>query len=206
MLRLNFCEVHYTIGYLRNYTEIMKYPIYKPNKNCTGAAGSFAVTKFGKDQKTNLFVELLLQKSWDDKKRTGSFNPEKKVTFKLSLSEAGEILSSLKTRIPFTAFHKFGEDTTVINMTPWDKAKTVKTKDGDKKYTTPAWGLKVTRNSSETYKLPLEAGEAEVLAAVLTEFIQQVLLENSAIDAQNRAKAGSESPKAGEKEEDDVPF
>ena len=50
-------------------------------------------------------------------------NSEKSGTIKLSPTEAGEVLSSFKTRIPFLAFHRSGEDTTIIKFTPWDKKK-----------------------------------------------------------------------------------
>lgn len=193
----------------------MKYPIYKPNKNVSGCAGSFNISQVGKDMKTTLFVEMIQQASWDDKKKIGSFkanqdDPTKKINFKLSVAEAGEILSSLKTRIPFIAFHKFDDNTTIIKLTPWDKARKVKTADGEEVYKTPAWGFSVTRNSSEQFKLPLEAGEAEVLAVMLEQFITDSLFDNSQFASTEKAKSSSEPVKPKQKEseveEDDVPF
>ena len=67
-------------------------------------------TTITKDKKGNavMYVSMIQQHSWNDKTKSGSFkenakNPEKSGTIKLSANEAGEILSSFKTRIPFLA-------------------------------------------------------------------------------------------------------
>ncbi len=196
----------------------MKYPVYKPNKNVNGCAATFAVVQTGKDLKTNFFISMIQQSGWDDKKKTGSFagsreDASKNINFKLSVAEAGEILSSFKTRVPFVAFHKFNDDTTVIRLTPWDKNRQVKEQGGEKTYVTPAWGFAVTKNSSETFRLPLEAGEAEVLAILLKQFIEDSLFENSQDEKTQQAQNSSasvkpERPQQKEKEEDDsdIPF
>lgn len=195
----------------------MKYPIYKPNKNVSGCAGSFNIGQIGQDMKSALFVEMIQQASWDDKKKIGSFkanqdDPTKKINFKLSVAEAGEILSSFKTRVPFIAFHKFDDNTTVIRLTPWDKPRKVKTANGEETHKTPAWGFSVTRNSNEQFKLPLEAGEAEVLTVLLKQFIEDSLCDNAQFASMDKAKTSSASAKPQEKEEaseeeyDDVPF
>ena len=44
-------------------------------------------------------------------------------------------------------------------------------KDGEQWHETPAFGVSVTRNSSMTFKLPLEAGETEVLSELLKKYI-----------------------------------
>ena len=133
----------------------MKFTLYKPNSKNTGAAFSFDLAK---DKKGNavMYVSMIQQHSWNDKTKSGSFkenakNPEKSGTIKLSANEAGEVLSSFKTRIPFVAFHRRNDDTTIIKFTPWDKKRKIMGKDGDTWHETPAFGVSVTRNSSMTF-------------------------------------------------------
>ena len=188
----------------------MKFTLYKPNSKNTGAAFSFDLAKDKKDNSV-MYVSMIQQHSWNDQTKSGSFkenakNPEKSGTIKLSPTEAGEILSSFKTRVPFLAFHRSGEDTTIIKFTPWDKKKKIKEKDGDKWYETPAFGISVTRNSSQTYKLPLEAGETEALSELLKAYILE-----SFISADNYSKTPpKQEPKREETkdpdEDFDVPF
>ena len=188
----------------------MNFTLYKPNSKNTGSAFSFSVNK-GRNDKTVLFVSMIQQYSWNDDRKTGSFkenakNSEKSATTALSAIEAGEILSSFKSRIPFVAFHKKDQDTTIIKFAPWDKKRKIREKDGDKWYETPAFGVSVTRNSSQTYKLPLEAGETEVLSALLKKYILESFISN---DSYSKQKPQQQPPqKPPEEEEDDygVPF
>ena len=188
----------------------MKYTLYKPNSKNTGCAFSFDLTKDKKGGAV-LYVSMIQQHSWNDQTKSGSFkenakNSEKSGTIKLSPTEAGEVLSSFKTRIPFLAFHRSGEDTTIIKFTPWDKKKKIKEMDGDKWYETPAFGVSVTRNSSQTYKLPLEAGETEVLRELFKKYIlESFVVNDSYSNKQPKQEAKTEKPK--EPDEDfDVPF
>jgi len=184
----------------------MKFTIYKPNSKNTGAAFSFDLTKDKKDNAI-MYVSMIQQHSWNDQTKSGSFkenakNSEKSGTIKLSPNEAGEILSSFKTRTPFLAFHRRGEDTTIIKFTPWDKKKKIKNLDGDQWYDTPAFGISVTRNSSQTFKLPLEAGETEVLSELLKKYILESFVVN---DSYSKPQPKKEEPP--EIDEDlDVPF
>lgn len=188
----------------------MKFTLYKPNSKNTGSAFSFDLAK---DKKGNavMYVSMIQQHSWNDQTKSGSFkenakNPEKSGTIKLSPTEAGEILSSFKTRIPFLAFHRSGEDTTIIKFTPWDKKKKIKEKDGDKWYDTPAFGISVTRNSSQTYKLPLEAGETEALSELFKKYILESFVVNDSYSNQKpKQEPKLEEPKAPD-EDFDVPF
>lgn len=191
----------------------MKYTLYKPNSKNTGAAFSFDSVK-DKDGRNVMFVSMIQQHSWDDKKKNGSFkenakNPDKSATIMLSYNEAGEILSSFKSRIPFVAFHKKNDETTIIKLTPWDKKRKIVNQDGEEWVETPAWGISVTKNSSQTFKLPIEAGESEVLSELLKDYIRECLNSNS---TQYSNKSTSEyqkkqTPKTTDKSiEDDVPF
>jgi len=131
-------------------------------------------------------------------------NPEKSGTIKLSANEAGEVLSSFKTRIPFVAFHRRNDDTTIIKFTPWDKKRKIMGKDGDTWHETPAFGVSVTRNSSMTFKLPLEAGETEVLSELLKKYILESFIVVDAYKPQAPKEESQEDTL--DTEDSDVPF
>lgn len=174
-----------------------------------------------RDGTPSLFVSTILQSGWDDQKKTGSFgknakDPNKSSNFKMNANEAGEMISSIKSRIPVVFFHKFNEDTTIISFTPWDKDRKIKEQGGDKTYTSPAFGLTFSKNSSTKYKIALEAGETEVLSLLLQEFIRQDLeyqnskFQNNAPDQSSAPEKKKESAQNSfeedENEDDTVPF
>jgi len=195
----------------------MKYTLYKPNSKNTGSAFSFDLTK-DKNGKPVLFVSMIQQYSWNESTKNGSFkenskNPEKSATIMLNETEAGEFLSSFKVRIPYIAFHKKNDSTTIIKLNPWDKTRKIKEQEGDSTYKTPAWGLSVNKNSSQSFRLPIEGGEAEALSELLKAYIAQVFEFNANSykrdDSQPRNQTPKKQyePKAQEfEEEDDVPF
>ena len=115
-----------------------------------------------------------------------------------------KFLSSFKTRIPFLAFHRKDSDTTIIKFTPWDKKRKIKDQNGDKFYDTPAFGISVSRNSAQTFKLPLEAGETEVLSELFKEYIRRSLevVENNSYSPKREPQKVEQE----REEEDDVPF
>jgi|694.fasta_scaffold02731_10 hypothetical protein len=194
----------------------MKYTLYKPNSKNTGSAFSFEIGT-SKNGETALYVSMIQQHSWNDVTKNGSFkenskNPEKSASIKISVTEAGEFLSSFKTRIPYTAFHKTKEDSTIIKLNPWDKVRKIKEMDGEKSYNSPAFGFSVSRNSNQNFKLPLEAGEVEVLAQLLIEYIKTSFTfsrkqENNNQNTYQQNKQYPSKPKSEQVElEDDAPF
>ena len=192
----------------------MKFTLYKPNAKNTGSAFTFDSTK-DRNGKPVLFVSMILQHSWNDERKTGSFkenakNPEKSTTIKLTENEAGEFLSCMKTRIPFVGFHKTEDKTTIIKLTPWDKNRIIKNKDGQETFKSPAWGLTITKNSSQFFKLPIEAGEAECLAILLEGYIKESLVAQSEAYKQEQPQTTYQKPKPKasvvEDDDDDVPF
>ncbi len=208
----------------------MKYTLYKPNSKNNGCAMSFEIGTL-RDGGVALFVSAVLQSSWNDNSKTGSFkenakNPKKSITIKLNANEAGELLSSLKTRIPYATFHKNNDDSTSIKFTPWDKPRTIKGKDENLTYDSDAFGLSIVKNSALTFKIALEAGETEVLAVLLKEFIAQVLYaakeefrpdnkqndknqndDDFGLDNQSSNSKNSQSEEVDDNDvDDDVPF
>jgi hypothetical protein len=191
----------------------MKFTLYKPNSKNTGSAFTFDSTE-DRNGKPTLFVSMIQQYSWDEQRKTGSFkenakNEEKSTTVKLTDAEAGEFISSFKSRIPFVGFHKTQDKTTVIKLTPWDKTRLIKNKDSQETYKTPAWGLTITKNSAQYFKLPIEAGEAEVLSVLLEDYIQKSL-SSQASNYKNNPAPKKQQPKNDDSfvddEDDDVPF
>lgn len=192
----------------------MKYQIYKPNQKNSGCAMSFSIGK-GKDGSPSLYINSVLQSGWNESTKTGSFganakDPNKSGNFKMNANEAGEMLSSLKTRIPVVFFHKFNNDTTIIKFSPWDKNRVIKGQNGDETYKSPAFGLSISKNSSVNFKIALEAGECEVLAVLLSKFIS-LDLEYQAEKNQSEQRKPEQNqqntqPASVDTEEDDVPF
>jgi len=152
----------------------MSLQIYKPNKSNTGFAFSFYI---GEDRKTKspiLFLNAIAQHSWDQGKRLGSFsgnkeNPDKNLSIKFNEFEVGSIISAIKNRFEWSTYHSFEDNKTQIRLTPWDKpVKTTKinqkTKESyEETQEIPAFGLTVTRNGSQTFRIALEPGESECL-------------------------------------------
>lgn len=129
----------------------------------------------------------------------------------MNSNEAGEILSSIKTRIPVVFFHKFNEDTTIIKLAPWDKDRKVKSQNGEEVFKIPAFGISISKNSSQNFKIALEPGEVEILAVLLTEFIKQDLeFQKGKIQQEPAIQQNQTKPKAQVQEidsfEDDAPF
>lgn len=184
---------------------------------------SFQVGK-EKDGSPCFFVNAVLQAKWNDQYKTGSFkenakNPEKSCVVKMNTNEAGEILSSIRSRIPVDFFHKTDKGSTVIKFTPWDKDRKVKGHNGDETYKSPAFGFTIIKGSS-SFKIALEAGETEVLAAFMEELIRADLYfdkrqeesgqSNSGGDdllgGTNEKSSDKEKPQENDFDDDSVPF
>jgi hypothetical protein len=150
----------------------MSIQIYKPNRNNNGFAFSFYIGET--KNKPTLFLNAIAQHSWNDKKRLGSFsenkkNPDKNISIKFNEFECGAIISSISNRFEWSTYHSFEQNKTQIRLTPWDKkVKSTKINQSTKEaYETesivPAFGLSITRNGNQNFKIPLEPGEAEVI-------------------------------------------
>ena len=181
----------------------MNLQIYKPNAKNTGSAFNFSIDTRG--DKPIFYVNAIQQFSWNDSNKTGSFsgnkeNPEKKLAIKLNEFELGEILSSLNSRIPWSGFHDFNDNKTSIGLSPWDKPRKIKGKEGKiMEFKSPAFGLVVTRNGSDTFRISLEPGEAEVLKQLIVEYLSLFL--------KSTAKNGNNAPqKQAPQSKDSSPF
>lgn len=154
----------------------MSIQIYKPNKDNTGFGFSFSL---GFDKKNNepvLFVNAIAQYSWSN--GSGSFiknseNPNKNISVKFNEFECGAMISSIKNRYEWNTFHQNKENKTTIRLTPWDKkVKTQKFNPQTKQYesssqTVPAFGMTMTKNGNQTFKISLDPGECECIVKFL---------------------------------------
>lgn len=167
----------------------MSIQIYKPNKNNTGFAFSFYIGEPQNGKKPNLFLNAIAQHSWDSKKRIGSFSgskpdPEKNISIKFNEFECGAIISAIDCRYEWNTYHAFEDNKTQIKLSPWDKKVTShkvnqKTKETyEETFTVPAFGLSITRNGNQNFKIPLEPGEAQCLKILCQNLINKVC-ENS---------------------------
>ena len=197
----------------------MNVAIYKPNAKKTGHAFNFQIaTKKG----VTFYVNAIQLHSWNEKTNSGSFvqnreDPDKNIIFKLNEFELGEILSAFEGRYAWNAFHSFNDNKTIIKLAPWDKKRTIKTKDGDESLTVPAFGFSVTRNGNQNFRLPLEPGEVEALKRLIYKYFD-VLFQNREFQSDGNTSDGHRpSPKksaptktekapAPVEEDDDAPF
>jgi hypothetical protein len=160
----------------------MSLQLYKPNKYNTGFGFSFSMGVDKNSGEPILFVSAIMQHSWDDKARRGTFlankeDPEKNITLKFNEFECGSIINAVKNRFSYDTFHKFDDNKTTIKFTPWDKQVKVSKFDASTKtykeemQTLPAFGLTIIKNGGSTFKCSLEPGEAECLS----NFLQVIL-------------------------------
>ncbi len=197
----------------------MNVAIYKPNAKKTGNAFNFQIST---KKDITFYVNAIQQHSWNEKTKTGSFvqnreDPDKNISFKLNEFELGEILSAFEGRYAWNAFHAFNDNKTIIKLAPWDKKRTVKTKDGDDSFVVPAFGFSVTRNGNQTFRLPLEPGEVEALKRLIYKYFDVLFQNREFSSADNTAEGHRPSPKKApapkpkkspveEEEDDDAPF
>tara|TARA_Y100000004_G_scaffold123469_1_gene138804 strand:- start:879 stop:1469 length:591 start_codon:yes stop_codon:yes gene_type:complete len=196
----------------------MNAAIYKPNSKNSGCAFSFRISTQGKSPV--FYVNAIQQYSWDNNKKTGSFIKnkdvdDKNVSFKLNDFELGEILSSIKSRVPWNGYHSFNDNTTMIRFAPWDKPRKIKGKDGaEQSFVSPAFGLSVTRNGNQNYRIALEPGETEVLRLLIEKYFEVVFAAKAKEEENyknNNPKAASKPSQTPEKsvnteEDDEAPF
>jgi len=196
--------------------------IYKPTPKNDGHAFSFRISTQGKSPV--FYVNAIRQHSWDNNKKTGNFAKnkdvdDKNISFKLNDFELGEILSSIKSRIPWSGYHTFNDNNTTIRFTPWDKPRIVKGKDGkDQKYNSPAFGFSITRNGNQNYRIALEPGETEALRLLIEKYFGVVFDFKAQEEANYRNNENKSSPKpstqpaktpqktANVDQDDDAPF
>lgn len=92
---------------------------YKPNPRNSGSACSFYKTRDGA-----IMFSMIKQSSWDDSKKTGSFqknktDPKGNVKVKLSATEAAGFLDTIDKDVEFKEFHNSQNQTIQIRFAPY---------------------------------------------------------------------------------------
>jgi len=163
----------------------MSIQIYKPNKSNNGFAFNFSMGLERKNNEPVLYVSAIAQHSWDDKKKIGSFtankeNPEKNLNLKFNEFECGSIIDAIERRYEYSTFHKYEDNKTTIKFTPWDKnTKSSKFNPGTKQYEdynyiSPCFGISITKNGNNTFKIPLEPGESYCIKEYIKSIIHKI--------------------------------
>ena len=155
----------------------MNLQIYKPNPKNQGCAISFQISQ-KPNSEPQFYVNCIAQHSWNDQTKTGSFaesrnNPSKTIAIKFNEFELGEMINAFQQKTSYSAFHSSESNKTQIKLAPYEKTKG--TGEYAVKYT--AFGLSFTRNGADTFKVPLEPGEAVRLIAFINKFYS--LLDDS---------------------------
>jgi hypothetical protein len=196
----------------------MKQTIFKPNSNNSGGMMALEISS---DKSPNLYVNMVPQTGWDSNKKRGSFQnaKEKSVAFKLSESEAGDLIFAFRNGGVFHAYHTLNGKTTIINVNSKVERYGPKGSEVDR----PRFSISVSAKDNGVEKkvyLPIEAGEAECMAILLTEFVRRSL-EAAGAESQNysggeksydnsrsqpSAPKKQETPSAPSYEDDDIPF
>lgn len=155
----------------------MNLQIYKPNSKNTGCAISFQISQ-KPNAEPQFYVNCIAQHSWNDQTKTGSFaesrnNPSKTIAIKFNEFELGEFINAFQKEIAYSTFHSSESNKTQIKLAPYEKTK------GSGEYAVKytAFGLSFTRNGADTFKVPLEPGEAVRLVSFINKFYS--LLDDS---------------------------
>lgn len=155
----------------------MNLQIYKPNSKNTGCAISFQISQKG-DNEPQFYVNCIAQHSWNDQAKTGSFaesrnNPSKTIAIKFNEFELGEMINAFQQKTSYASFHSSESNKTQIKLAPYEKTKGT----GDYAVKYIAFGLSFIRNGADTFKVPLEPGEAIRLISFINKFYS--LLDDS---------------------------
>jgi hypothetical protein len=144
---------------------------YKPNKKNTGHACSFWVNEDGTVQ-----TSMLKQSGWNEKTRNGTFsankdNPMARVISKLSHIECASIISAVRRKTEFSAYHRSPKQILKISF------KSVFDKENVKKHI--GYSFSINKEDSEdttqtaSFYVMFDHGEAEMLAIYLDKAINE---------------------------------
>ena len=153
----------------------MNLQIYKPNPKNQGCAISFQISQKPNNE-PQFYVNCIAQHSWNDQTKTGSF---------------AEMINAFQQKTSYSAFHSSESNKTQIKLAPYEKTKG--TGDYAVKYT--AFGISFIRNGADTFKVPLEPGEAVRLIAFINKFYSVLDDSRKMIPKTDQAPAQAPAPK-----------
>lgn len=182
----------------------MNLQLYKPNSKNTGCAASFQISS-RPNQEPQFYVNCIAQHSWDESKKSGSFaasrnDPSKTVAVKFNEFELGEIVNSFREKCPYFSFHSNESSKTQIRLTPYEKSRGT----GDFVVKVVAFGLTIIRNGSDTFKVPIEPGEAVRISSFIQKYFSLVD-EYRASQQKDQKTAAKPAAKPTPKAEDSRP-
>jgi hypothetical protein len=139
--------------------------VYHPNKNITGSACSFWLSRDGA-----LMATIIKQTGWDSANDNGTFldalkDPTKKVNIKLSAIEGCAILDCVERNRPFSSFHDNDETPKSIQFTPWMSKTDVPEQRGF------SFSINVTNKQDSAQKNGFYIGLTYAEARLIREFI-----------------------------------
>jgi hypothetical protein len=155
--------------------------LYKPNSKNGGCAFSFRFGTSGKFKDPCLYVNAIMQHSWNEKTKNGSFsenvkNPEKTAIIKLNEFEVGGIINAIENYCEYKAFHSHETNKTAISFKPYVKS------DGSK-----AFSFSITKNSALKFGIGIEPGEAYAIREFCKMILQKLYETRSNAQMQNRS-------------------
>ena len=178
----------------------MQYTVFKPNHKNTGGLLNLKVAMVKNNKKDawekTLFAEFVPQRGWNEKTRSGNFDPSKKRIVAINVGEAGEFLHCMQENIPFQNYHQSGDRSCWIKFAPY-LSNRVFGKEGDKGF----WKGTVNNfaigysEKGQGVTVSLTPGEAYNVKLLLESYIK----ESMAIDAKEAEKKFKASQKSNVK-------
>lgn len=176
----------------------MIYTIFKPSPKNNGGILKFK-TSLNKNEKKGvwqerLFVEQVPQKTWDGPSGS-TYNAADKKVVMINITEAGEILHTMKTGIPFQTYHKHGDGGVWIKFGRFMSSRKFG-REGDKGYRedkVASYALGIGGHS-----IPLSPGEAECLRVYLEKYI----VSATSLDGKEEAKKFKQGQKQAPKKQE----
>lgn len=154
---------------------------YKPNPRNSGSACSFYKTKDG-----SIMFSMIKQSSWDEAKKTGSFqknktDPKGNVKVKLSLTEAAGFLDTIDKDIEFKEYHNSQNQTTQIRFAPYLDKNTNERK---------GFSLSVNKQAKDSQdKLSFLIGLTFKEARLLKEYLSYAIMDSFANPIKNKEES-----------------
>jgi len=199
----------------------MNYTIFKPNPKNTGALVNFRVSKLKNKKEMweeRLFIEFIPQKNWNQDSKQGSFDTSKKKTVMINPSEAGDLLHTLSSKIPFQTYHQSSSGGTWIKFAPFKGSRKFKDKEGNEEiFNIDRFGFSISEKGFYL-GIPVEPSEGECLRILFENYVKGAMgLEASELSKKyKKTEASKNKPQKEESVEeesfneqediDDVPF
>ncbi len=145
--------------------------VYKSSKSLKGVAGSFSMNPSPTEQA--IFIQMIHQTGYDEARHIGTYSGGTKITVKLSIWEAGNLLDCFSNNREFSTVHKSATGMITVKFSPYfvDNKET-----GEKQQR--GFGIFISKlgddkKVSETFLLPINFGEKCVIEQYLIVFLRQ---------------------------------